>query len=106
MENCIFCRIITGQEPRSVIFESDTVLVIKDIYPRAATHFLIFPKKHYADLMDVPSDLMHMLMDTVRDLIKTHHVAKFRIVNNGGGAQQIDHVHIHLLGSVEKHREL
>ncbi|MDY6873083.1 MAG: HIT domain-containing protein, partial [Chloroflexota bacterium] len=59
---CIFCRIVSGELPASVIYEDDRVMAFLDIQPINPGHVLVIPKYH-ADLMEnlPPEDAAHMM---------------------------------------------
>ncbi len=103
---CIFCQVIKGSIPSKPVYQDDDVIVIPDINPKAPLHLLVISKNHIADFMDADAVLLEKLLSVTKHLIKTQHITNYRLVNNGGGAAFIDHVHIHLMGSVEKYREL
>lgn len=46
MDDCIFCKIIKGEIPSTVVYETDDLIAIKDIDPQAPFHVIIFPKAH------------------------------------------------------------
>jgi histidine triad (HIT) family protein len=48
--DCLFCRIVAGEIPATVVYETDSVLAFRDIYPKAPVHVLVIPKTHYADV--------------------------------------------------------
>ncbi|MFZ0956982.1 MAG: HIT domain-containing protein, partial [Candidatus Sulfotelmatobacter sp.] len=50
--NCLFCRIISGEIPARKVFEDEHVFAFEDISPKAPTHVLIVPKKHFAGLKE------------------------------------------------------
>ena len=57
MADCLFCKIVAGQIPGSIVFENDHVVAFRDITPRAPTHVLIVPRRHIATLNDLtPED--------------------------------------------------
>ena len=62
----IFGKIIAGELPADKVYEDDTILVIKDIYPRAPVHLLIIPKKEISDLQSVTEDDLHLMGDVIR----------------------------------------
>ena len=41
MENCLFCKIISGEIPSAKVFENDDVYAFRDIAPQAPTHILV-----------------------------------------------------------------
>ena len=58
MENCIFCKIAAGEIPSNTIYEDDSFRVILDLGPATKGHALVLPKNHYADLFEIPEDVL------------------------------------------------
>lgn len=106
MSNCLFCDVIAGKLPSTKLFEDDDVMVIKDIHPQAPVHWLVLSKKHIPELLEVPDALMTRMMHVVKNIIRDQGIKKYRIVINGKNAVFVDHVHIHVLGSIDKFRTL
>ena len=52
MTDCLFCKLVNGEIPADVVFESEDVFAFKDINPQAPHHVLIIPKKHIATIND------------------------------------------------------
>ena len=101
--DCIFCKIRDRIIPKEFNYEDEDVMVFPDIHPRRPVHLLIVPKKHAADfLMINEADLMMKLTKTIQKMIKEQKIEDkgYRLVVNGGGAQLIDHFHIHLMGPI------
>ncbi len=101
--SCIFCKIIAREVPSTIIAETDDIIVIKDINPKAPIHYLIIPKKHMADLTkfeqtDAPL-AGHMLLMAKQLSQGLSGSQDFKLmVNNGADAGQIVfHAHIHFL---------
>lgn len=105
-ENCIFCQIIAGKSPGTLLFQDEQVVVLKDIYPQAPVHWLVVSRKHIGELLEAPDALLSHMMTVVKKVIRDEHIQKYRLVNNGKGAAFVDHLHIHVLGSVDKNRKL
>jgi histidine triad (HIT) family protein len=100
--SCIFCQIAEGKKPARVFFEDDQVIVFADILPRAPVHLLVCPKKHYANLLDVPDEILLRLHETVKKIASDLSIRdNFRlIVNNGAAAGQIiEHLHFHFISN-------
>jgi histidine triad (HIT) family protein len=106
MESCIFCDVIAGKLPSTKLYEDEEVIVIKDIHPQAPVHWLVISKKHVPELLEVPSGLAGKMMIVVNKIIRDQGIGKYRIVINGKGAVLVDHLHIHVLGSIDKFRTL
>ena len=103
MEHCIFCKIIRKEIPTEIVFENDDVLVFPDLHPRAPVHLLIIPKMHVEEFVKVEeSELFKKVFDVVSLMIKKQGLEKdrYKITINGGGLQEVDHLHIHLYGKV------
>lgn len=56
-ENCIFCKIAGGEIPSATLYEDEDFRVILDVGPAAKGHMLILPKKHFADICEIPEEL-------------------------------------------------
>lgn len=104
--NCIFCDVIAGKLPGTKLYEDHNVVVIKDIHPQAPVHWLVLSKKHVPELLDVPDGLAGKMMTIVNKIIRQQGIEKYRIVINGKGAVLVDHLHIHVLGKIDKFRTL
>src|SRR5437868_15056788 len=57
-EQCIFCRIIGGEEMVSVVYEDDRAIAFLDIQPVSAGHTLVVSKEHYETVFDLPDELL------------------------------------------------
>ena len=105
MDNCLFCKIASGEIDSEMVYSDENLFAIQDINPQAPTHLLIIPKKHLATLMDVEEsdkELMGSVITLAKSLAKenTLEASGFRlVVNCGSGAgQTVFHIHFHLLG--------
>ena len=47
--DCLFCKIVAGEFPATIVRETDTTVAFRDINPQAPTHVLVIPKVHYPD---------------------------------------------------------
>ena len=50
MSDCLFCRIVSGEIPATLVGESEHTVAFRDIAPQAPTHVLVVPKDHYPDV--------------------------------------------------------
>ena len=66
MADCLFCKIIAGQIPATIVYQSDHVVAFKDITPRAPTHVLIVPRRHIASLNDLGEEDDALVGEMVR----------------------------------------
>lgn len=103
MADCIFCKVVAGEIPATIVKRSDRFLAFRDINPQAATHVLVVPTYHVASLEQVKDAAMlgDMLL-FARDLAREAGVAErgYRVVvnTNPDGGQTVYHLHLHLLG--------
>ena len=102
--DCIFCRIAAGTIPSRKVFEDDELLVFHDIAPWAPVHVLMVPKAHVATLYEVDEShaglLGRMLALAPRLMERLGVTNGFRTLINTGpdGMQEVQHVHIHVMG--------
>lgn len=101
--NCVFCDIIDGRAEADIFYQDDEIIVFHDHNPKAPTHLLICPKKHYHDLLHTPPEVAEKLHETVKLVSEKVDTGDhgFRIqINNGSNAGQIIfHLHYHFLSS-------
>ncbi len=103
MDDCIFCKIITGTIPASVVYEDERTLAFLDIRPNNKGHVLIVPRAHYADVHAVPPDELCAITRAGKRVAEalTRAVAAEGvnlIMNNGAAAGQIVfHAHLHVI---------
>ena len=100
---CIFCSIINGSSEGITVYDNDHFLVLMDKYPISHGHTLVIPKKHYDNLLFMPSDEVGKLYSLVSIIAKAVVSAVsadgFNVgQNNGKSANQIiPHVHVHII---------
>lgn len=100
MKDCVFCKIANGEIPKEFEYEDKDVMVFKDIHPIKPVHLLVVPKKHIEEMLEANSKLTAVIFEVVKKMVKKTNLEDkgYRITINGGGAQFIDHFHIHLTG--------
>jgi histidine triad (HIT) family protein len=103
MDNCIFCKIIDGSIPSTVVYEDDDFKAIMDIAPAAKGHVLILPKKHCADLLSIDEDVASKALKIASKIAnaqkKAFNCDGINLLQNTGEAawQSVFHLHIHLI---------
>jgi len=101
--NCVYCRIIGGDEMVSVIYEDEEIIAFLDIQPLYRGHTLVVPKEHYKNLFYVPEELASRTFTTAgRIMPGLRKATGCRAINifspNGAhGGQDVFHFHIHLI---------
>jgi histidine triad (HIT) family protein len=102
MNECVFCKIIARSVSSVPIAETDSLIVIKDIAPKASIHYLIIPKEHIPDLHSFTRDnyaVAGELLMMAKNLSIQTGQTDFRLVMNNGAraGQSVFHAHIHFL---------
>jgi len=104
----IFGKIIRREIPASIVFETETILAFKDIYPKAPVHILIIPKKQIASVSAACLDDQKVLGELflaaakIAEQVGVDKTGYRLVVNNGRDAgQAVNHLHVHLLGGRE-----
>lgn len=103
MENCIFCKIANGEIPSATLYEDEDFRVILDLSPAAKGHSLILPKRHAANLYELPDDLAAKALLVARKVGKTLQEGLgcdgLNVLQNNGEAagQTVFHFHMHLI---------
>lgn len=105
MEDCLFCKIITGEIPSNKVYEDEFTFAFRDINPVAPIHVLVIPKVHVSGLTEISpknSDIMKNITETSRKICEMEGLTSdgFRFVINSGeyGGQTVFHLHLHILG--------
>lgn len=98
---CIFCKIRDREIPKEFTYEDEDIMVFPDINPIKPIHLLVMPKKHIKDFLDFDDlALLEKVKNIIQKMIREQGLKGkgYRLVVNGGGAQIIDHLHVHLVG--------
>lgn len=98
--NCIFCKIASGEIKTDFVYQTEEVVAFKDLNPQAPTHILVIPKKHYPTLNEVDdAQLLSKLMLGVQETVKKLGITEYRTVINTGkqAGQEVFHIHLHIL---------
>jgi len=105
INDCLFCAIVGGEIPATVVHQTETTLAFRDIAPKAPTHVLVIPKRHHADLAaaaaadpDVVADVMAAAAEVAR--IEGIAGSGYRTITNSGAdsGMEVPHLHVHVLG--------
>ncbi len=102
--DCLFCKIIAGEVPATVVHETDRTLAFRDIAPAAPTHVLVVPKEHHADITVLsvtdPAYVGEVFAAASAVALQEGLTGGHRMVTNTGAdsGQTVDHLHVHVLG--------
>lgn len=100
---CVFCKVLRGQLPSTVVFENEHTLAFLDIAPATDGHTLVVPKRHTEDLLSVPTeDLAEVIRTTqtvtriLDDRLQPDGLSIFQS-NRAAGWQDVFHLHFHVV---------
>jgi len=101
--DCIFCKIVAGEIPATLVTRTDRLVAFRDVSPQAPVHVLVIPTEHLASLADVQDGrLLGEMLMLARDIARDEKIAAdgYRVVlnTNKNGGQTVFHLHLHLLG--------
>lgn len=65
--DCLFCKIVSGEIPATIVRESETTVAFRDINPQAPTHVLVIPKVHYPDAATLAAAEPLIAADVLRE---------------------------------------
>ncbi|MDQ1581497.1 MAG: histidine triad family protein [Microbacteriaceae bacterium] len=108
-ERSVFARIIAGEIPADVVYDSERIIAFRDIAPKAPIHIVVVPKtESYRDVVELAAGdpaLLAEVVATAKTLAAEHSNGEFRLVFNTGASvgQSVYHVHAHMLsGQLEE----
>jgi histidine triad (HIT) family protein len=104
-ESCLFCRIVRGEIPATVVAKRDGVTAFRDIAPQAPTHILIVPDLHLSGAAATTPEhdaIVGRLVRVAAELAREEGIEErgYRLIINQGehAGQTVNHLHVHLLG--------
>lgn len=104
MENCLFCKIISGDIPSKKAYEDDRILAFYDINPQAPVHILVIPKTHISSVDEITCDnsaVVAYIFEKIPQIAASAGIKNgYRVISNCGddACQSIKHLHFHILG--------
>jgi histidine triad (HIT) family protein len=102
-DDCVFCKMVTGQIPFVKIFEDDTVLAFLDIGPISDGHTLVISKQHIEKLHDCPAELLGQICSHLGRIAgavtKAMNSEGYNLLCNNGrpAGQLVKHMHFHII---------
>jgi diadenosine tetraphosphate (Ap4A) HIT family hydrolase len=102
--DCIFCKILDGQIPASIVYRDDQVMAFLDIHPSNPGHTLVIPVRHAARLADLlPDDGGHLFRVGQRVAAALYDSGvpcegvNFYLADGAAANQEVDHIHLHVV---------
>lgn len=107
-DDCIFCKLANGVFDTNTLYEDDDFRVIFDAAPATVGHVLILPKEHYANVFEMPEELIgkayKLAQNVAKVLDEITDCEGINILQNNGemAGQTIFHFHIHVIPRYNK----
>lgn len=102
-DNCIFCKIASGEIPSYTIYEDDDFKAFMDISPASKGHTILIPKQHADNIFDLDETVTSKLLPVAARIAKALK-AELKceglnlLQNNGEAAgQTVFHFHMHII---------
>jgi histidine triad (HIT) family protein len=102
-EDCIFCKVLSGEIPSQRVYEDEHAVAVMDINPWTRGHAVVIPRKHAADTFEIEEDeLAHVVIAAKRlaeQMRATLDPAGINLLQSNGSAawQTIFHLHFHVI---------
>lgn len=101
--DCVFCGIVAGTVPATVVAQNEDAVAFRDLDPQAPVHVLVVPRDHHADVAQLAAADPALLAAVVllgTEVAQQECGGQFRLVLNTGAqaGQSVFHVHGHVLG--------
>ena len=112
MQDCIFCKIASGEIPSTKVYEDELCVAFNDLNPMAKVHVLIIPKEHIGCVNcvnDANSAVIAHIFETIPKIAKDLGLSDgYRVVTNCGAhaGQSVFHLHFHILGGEQLSLEM
>jgi len=104
VSECLFCRIVAGEIPATLVAQNDQAIAFQDVNPQAPVHVLVIPRSHHSDVSEmVAADplLAGQVLALAAEVAEQEGLADgYRLVFNTGAkaGQSVFHAHAHVMG--------
>jgi histidine triad (HIT) family protein len=105
MSECLFCRVVAGEIPATIVRRDDGFVAFNDISPKAPVHVLVIPERHVASLHEVgglSGDERARMLTFIAEVADQLGLVEsgYRVTANHGpdALQSVFHLHWHILG--------
>jgi histidine triad (HIT) family protein len=104
MDSCIFCSIIRGTEPASIVYSDEKVLAFLDIQPVNPGHVLVIPKVHAAQLAELEEEIGAQMFKIAMRIAAAIRKSEIRceginlhLADGEAASQDVFHIHLHII---------
>ena len=101
--DCLFCKIVSGDIPATIIKKTELITAFNDITPQAPTHVLVIPKAHHENAAELSANAPEVIAEmhaAGAKIAADLNLDGYRSVFNTGASagQSVFHAHLHILG--------
>ena len=102
-ESCNFCKIVSGENSASIVYEDASVLAFMDLHPANVGHTLVVPREHWETIYDIPEQVLADLFAVVKRVsfavkkaVGAEGISILQF-NEGAAGQSVRHFHVHVI---------
>ena len=100
-DKCLFCRIVSGEVPATIVYEDDDAIAFLDHRPLFPGHSLLVPRAHVETLSDLPIKLVAPFFEAAQLLARAVELAMEAegtfVAMNNRVSQSVPHLHVHIV---------
>jgi histidine triad (HIT) family protein len=100
-DNCLFCRIVSGEVPATIVYENKHAIAFLDHRPLFPGHTLLVPREHVETLVDLPHALVGPFFEAAQTLARAVELAMNAegtfVAMNNHVSQSVPHLHVHIV---------
>jgi histidine triad (HIT) family protein len=106
-DDCIFCSIVAGDAPATIVDEDEHTIAFMDIHPWTRGHALVIPREHYQDIHEIPDETLTNVIKAAKRLaqqaVGVLDADGVNLLNSTGRAawQTVFHFHLHVIPRYE-----
>ena len=101
MDSCLFCRIVSGELPATVVYEDDDSVAFLDHRPLFHGHTLLVPREHVETLGELPAKIIGPYFEAAQLLSRVVESAMDAegtfVAMNNRVSQSVPHLHVHVV---------
>ncbi|HEX7330677.1 MAG TPA: HIT family protein [Pyrinomonadaceae bacterium] len=100
-DNCLFCRVVSGEVPATIVYADENAVAFLDHRPLFYGHTLLVPREHVETLVELPQKLVGPFFETAQLLARVVEDAMEAegtfVAMNNRVSQSVPHLHIHVV---------
>ena len=109
MENCPFCKILTGELPSTLVYSDEICTAMMDIQPFNPGHLLVIPNEHISGFSDLPPETGKHIFGIAQKLAQALQMSGIQsdginlfLADGKAAMQEVPHFHLHIIPRFEE----